>query len=110
MELFARGDVVIIPFPFTDLSDQKLRPALVLADLSGLDLILCQITTKRARDRYAIDIDQTDFEVGSLRYPSTIRTNKIFTLERTLVRDRLGRLTITMTHEVVGVVISFLQG
>jgi mRNA interferase MazF len=109
LELFARGDVVVIPFPFTNLSEQKARPALVLADLAGPDLILCQITTKPGRDRYAVAVDRADFSDGSLKYPSSIRANQIFTLEKTLVRDRVGCLKKEKTEEVVRVVISFLR-
>jgi mRNA interferase MazF len=46
MGKFVKGDVVIIPFPFTDLSDRKKRPAFVVADLPGDDIIVCQITSK----------------------------------------------------------------
>ncbi|UMZ74675.1 hypothetical protein ACONDI_02275 [Natranaerofaba carboxydovora] len=44
MERLIRGDVVVIPFPFSDLKNSKRRPALVLTELQGEDIILCQIT------------------------------------------------------------------
>jgi mRNA interferase MazF len=46
MGRFVKGDVVVIPFPYSDLSASKKRPALVLADLEGDDIILCQITSQ----------------------------------------------------------------
>jgi len=54
MAKFIRGDVVVIPFPFSDLTQAKRRPALVIADLEGDDLILCKITSRLNKDRYAI--------------------------------------------------------
>jgi mRNA interferase MazF len=45
MGKFMKGDVVVIPFPFSDLSGSKCRPAFVLADLEGDDVVLCQITS-----------------------------------------------------------------
>lgn len=60
MEKFVKGDVVIIPFPFSDLSQAKRRPALVVATLEGDDLILCQITSQNITDKYSITI--TDAE------------------------------------------------
>jgi len=66
MEGFIKGDVIVIPFPFSDLTRVKRRPALVIADLEGNDLILCQITSQSIRDRYAILIDESDFEPGRL--------------------------------------------
>jgi mRNA interferase MazF len=66
------GDVVVVPFPFSDLTEAKRRPALVLAKLDGVDVILCQITSQQFRDRYAIPINESDFEEGYLRKISNI--------------------------------------
>jgi mRNA interferase MazF len=52
-----KGDVVVVPFPFSDLTQAKRRPALVLAELEGDDLILCQITSQAIRDVYAIRLE-----------------------------------------------------
>lgn len=56
MERFVKGDIVVLYFPFPDLSDSKKRPALVLADLIGDDIILCQITSKNVNDIYSISL------------------------------------------------------
>lgn len=56
MGKFIKGDVVVVPFPFSDLSNSKKRPALVLASLEGEDLILSQITSKNIFDSYSIEI------------------------------------------------------
>ena len=66
MARFVKGDVVVIPFPFSDLTRAKRRPALVIAELEGDDLILCQITSQQIRDRYAVSIEENDFETGTL--------------------------------------------
>ncbi len=54
MERFVKGDIVVLPFPYSDLSSSKKRPAMVLADLKGDDIILCQITSQFVKDNYAI--------------------------------------------------------
>lgn len=109
MESFVRGDVVVVPFPFNNLSDQKKRPALVLADLSGLDVILCQITSRPARDRFSVLVDDCDFANGSLRFPSNVRTNQIFTLDKTVVCYRVGHLKTAKTQEIVQMIVSYLR-
>jgi len=72
MARFVKGDVVVVPFPFSDLSQAKRRPALVLTNLEGDDLILCQITSQQVKDQYAIKLDQEDFETAGLTKESTI--------------------------------------
>lgn len=61
MARFVKGDVVVVPFPFSDLSQATRRPALVLTNLEGDDLILCQITSQQVRDPYAIKLKDGDF-------------------------------------------------
>ena len=73
--------MVVVPFPFSDLTQTKRRPALVVAELQGDDLILCQITSRLITDQYAILIDNSDFSSGSLRQSSNIRPNRLFTAD-----------------------------
>ena len=75
-----KGDVVVLSFPFSDLSQTKRRPALVLAELQGDDLILCQITSQAREDGYSIRLDASDFSVGGLSQSSRIRPNLLFTV------------------------------
>jgi mRNA interferase MazF len=67
---FGRASVVIVEFPFSDLSDKKLRPAVVLAQANRQDWFLCQITSNAGIDEKAIELKETDFAVGSLRQKS----------------------------------------
>lgn len=62
MGIFMKGEVVIIPFPNSDLSTSKKRPALVIADLKGYDVILSQITTSSYADGYSISLRRSDFD------------------------------------------------
>jgi len=68
MERLVKGDVVVLPFPFSDLSQSKKRPAFVVAPLQGDDVILCQITTVVHSDLYSILLEEKDFVTGSLLY------------------------------------------
>jgi mRNA interferase MazF len=61
------GAVVLVQFPFSDLSRTKLRPAIVLADVGRGDLVLCQVTSKAYGDDRAVRIDDGSFVTGSLR-------------------------------------------
>lgn len=106
---FVKGDVVVIPFPFSDLTQAKRRPALVLSVLAGDDLILCQITSQQVSDQYAIPIEGADFETGSLRQRSNIRPNRVFTADRHIVLYRIGHVRAEATEEVITRIVEILR-
>jgi hypothetical protein len=66
MGAFAAGQVVVVHFPFSDLTASKLRPAVVLAEAGRGDWVLCQITSKSYGDARAIQLDAADFAQGPL--------------------------------------------
>ncbi len=108
MGAFVRGDVVVTPFPFSDLSAAKKRPALVVAALTGDDLILCQITSQAIGDRYAIPLSEGDFTSGGLRQASNVRPNRLFTADANIVLYRAGAVAPTKLQEVVGKITQIL--
>ncbi|WP_414512710.1 type II toxin-antitoxin system PemK/MazF family toxin [Nostoc sp. PCC 9305] len=106
---FVKGDVVIVPFPFSDLTQTKRRPALVLATLQGNDLILCQITSQSVSDIYAIELNNSNFSYGRLNQPSNIRTNRIFTADQEIVLYQAGQIKPEKLTEVINKVIEIIQ-
>lgn len=109
MARFVKGDIVVVPFPFSDLTSAKRRPALVIAELEGDDLILCQITSQQIRDRYAILIDDSDFEDGTLRQTSNVRPNRIFTADRHIILYIVGPLKPEKVNEVSERIVDILR-
>ena len=87
----AAGAIVLVRFPFSDLSQTKLRPAVVLADAGHGDWILCQVTSKPYGDARAIKLEDANFASGSLRVTSYARPGKLFTANRDLIVRRLLR-------------------
>jgi mRNA interferase MazF len=107
---FVKGDVVVIPFPFSDLSQSKRRPALVVAPLEGNDAILCQITSKAIKDKYAISIDEADFESGSLRQAGNIRPNRLFTADNHIILYRVGVIKKDKLAQAIEKVVEIIRG
>ncbi len=101
MEGFVKGDIVVLPFPFSDLSSSKNRPALVLADLRGEDIILCQITSQFVKDDYALALNNSDFVKSSLNKPSNIRPNRLFTAEKSIIIRKVGMIKTDFFEKVV---------
>ena len=106
----AAGKVVLLPFPFSDLSKSKLRPAVILADAGRGDWILCQITSNRYGDPSAIAITQLSFVEGSLKIDSLARPGKLFTASGSLMVGEVGILSDIAHRKIVSGVVAILQG
>ena len=106
----ATADVVLIPFPFSDLSQARLRPALVLADAGRGDWILCQITSNPYGDPHAVELVNAGFATGSLRFTSYARPGKLFTANRDLIVAQVGTLKRDPFTQIVEAVVGILRG
>lgn len=109
MGKFIKGDVVVLPFPFTDLSSAKKRPALIIADLNGDDYIMLQITSKNIHDAYSIPLLNSDFLSGTLNQSSNIRPNKIFTLDEKLILYKIGHINVSKFAECISKIYSIIH-
>jgi mRNA interferase MazF len=106
---FAAGEVVLVHFPFSDLTASKLRPALVLADAGRGDWILCQITSKSYGDRHAIPLESADFARGSLQLASVARPGKLFTAHGSVITHQIGALQSLKFVSIREAVIEMIQ-
>ncbi|MEK6409345.1 MAG: type II toxin-antitoxin system PemK/MazF family toxin [Acidobacteriota bacterium] len=109
MGKFVKGDVVVVPFPFSDLSSSKKRPSLVLTDLIGDDVILCQITTPTRTDGYSIPLSRADFVSGRIDHDSAIRPNHLFTADSRIIAYCAGKLSQAKTDEVINKAIEIIK-
>jgi mRNA interferase MazF len=92
-----KGDIVLVPFPFTDLSQTKLRPAIVLwADYIGNDVTLYFVSSQQldtlAIGEFLLDATDPEFPNTGLKTSSKVRVTRIMTVERKLIVRRLGKL------------------
>ena len=106
----AVGKVVLVPFPFSDLSKSKLRPAVILANAGREDWILCQITSNPYGDPFAIAVTPRSFVEGSLKIDSLARPSKLFTASSALIVGEVGMLSDVASQEIIAGVIAILQG
>lgn len=96
--MVVKGSVVLVNFPFTDLSQTKLRPAVVLwIDLNGQDVVVCAITSQGCdrldTDELLLNENDPGFSDTGLRTSSKVRVTRIATLTRQLVTRKLGDLS-----------------
>ena len=109
MVTFAARQVVLLPFPFSDLSANKLRPALLLASAGKGDWVLCQITSNLYADSQAVALSEQDFAEGSLQRVSYARPAKLFTANEPLFQRSVGQLVASRHAQVVKVIVDLLQ-
>jgi len=95
------GDVVVLPFPQTNLQQGKRRPALVVVNLPGNDLILCQITSQAHSDAFSVAIEVGDFTAGKLAMRSYIRPNRLFTVEQSAIIYTAAHVTTAKLNETL---------
>jgi len=95
------GEVVVLHFPQTNLQAGKRRPALVVANLTGDDLILCQITSRFHSDGLSIPLAVVDFARGRLAVDSFIRPNRLFTVEQSVILYAAGKVNDSKLREAL---------
>jgi mRNA interferase MazF len=105
----AAGKVVLIRFPFSDLSNSKLRPAVVLANADRGDWVLCQITSNPYGDRRCISLTRDSFSEGTLQIASFARPEKLFTANGSLIISEVGILKKEAIRQIVTAIIEMLQ-
>jgi len=106
---FAVGSVVLIHFPFSDLSSSKLRPALLLADAGNHDWVCAQITSRHYADKRAVLLETIDFVEGSLEIQSFIRPAKLFTASESLFQRQIGRISKAKLKETKQILVALLN-
>ncbi|SLM27938.1 conserved hypothetical protein [Desulfamplus magnetovallimortis] len=106
---FVKGDIVVVPFPFSDLSTNKKRPALIVATLQGDDVVMCQITSKNVNDNYSISLSKDDFKSGKLPVNSNIRPNRLFTGDANIIIKQAGKLKKVKLDDVVEKIVEILK-
>ena len=103
------GSIILVKFPFSDLSRAKLRPAVVLADAGRGDWILCQITSNPYSDPNAVKLDDNDFASGGLRVTSYARGGKLFTANASIMATQMGKLKQVAFQQIIESIMTLLQ-
>lgn len=106
---FATRQVILLPFPFSDLSASKLRPALLLAAAGKGDWLLCQITSNPYADPRAVTLAEADFADGGLQRVSHARASKLFTAHESLFQRAVGQIKAERHAQVVETVVEMVR-
>lgn len=94
--MFDQGEIVVVPFPFSDLTGVKQRPVLVLSkrleNNLGEDIIVYGITSNLRDSKYSVPLGNENLENGLIPAKSKIKVDKLFTLDKKIVKKRVARI------------------
>ena len=109
MEKLSVGSIVFVHFPFSNLQESKLRPAVIIAEVSNDDWVLCQITSRSYADITSIEITDKNFQQGRLNITSYIRPGKIFTGHESIIDKCVGRLNRMTQQQLIDKIIALID-
>ena len=105
--MFKQREIILVPFPYSDLSAVKKRPVLVVSNATYNkafpDILVCVITSNLYRDAYSVSLNDGDLEIGILPEDSVIKCHKLFTIEQTKVLKRFSIIKKSKFDEVIRV-------
>lgn len=103
--MYKKGEILLIPIPFTDLTSSKRRPVLVVSNNNynnkTNDIVVVAITSNLASKDYSVMLTNSDLESGSLKLDSCIRADKIYTLSQNIVIKKFGLVKIETLDSVI---------
>jgi len=94
--MYKQGEIVIVPFPFSDLSSIKQRPVLVLSknidNDTAEDVITCGITSNMKDLKYSVFIENKNLIEGNIPKVSRIKLDKLFTISQSIIKKKVARV------------------
>lgn len=110
MEGLVKGDIIVIDFPFSNLRVSKRRPVLVIKVPHGEDVLVVQITSDSYEKSLEIILSDNDFEKGFLKKLSFIRIDKIASIEKSLIKYKIGSIKKDKFYEILDRICNYLKG
>ena len=111
--IYNQGDIVLVPFPFSDLSSSKIRPVLIISKKSYnniyLDVIVCGITSNLKPTEYSVFLEQENLDVGILKINSKIKVDAITALEKSIILKSIGRVKEEILIKVKDMIIDLID-
>lgn len=104
-----RGEIILVPFPFSDLSSAKVRPALVLVDQEFQDILVTPLSSQIEKRAYEIELKDSDYQGLPMPIPSCVRIHHFFCIHETLVIKKVSMLKPHPFERIIAIVIDYLK-
>jgi mRNA interferase MazF len=111
--MYSQRQIVLVPFPYSDLSATKKRPVLVVSNneynRQFPDILVCVITSNRFNDAYSVELTDSDLEAGMLPEKSVIKCHKLFTIEQSQILKQFSVIRVNKFEQVQRVLQQLIQ-
>lgn len=106
-------DIFLAPFPYSDLSEIKQRPVLVLSCkeylIKNQDFLCCILTSSKKNFYRGIKIENSDLEIGKLQFETVAIPSKIFSLHKKSVIKKIGKASKSKTKEITNKILEEIK-
>ncbi len=110
---YRKGEVILVPLPFTDLKAVKQRPALIISNDShnarADDVVICGITSNIRDEPYSVILDEKDMVEGRIYFLSRIKVDKLFTIHKMIIKRKLGRINKSILEQTKAEISKLIQ-
>jgi len=94
--MYEQGEIVIVPFPFSDQTGKKLRPVIVISNNEfnkySEDILVVGVTLNIFKDRYTVFLENKDIEEGKLLAECCVKCENILKIDKEIVIKKIGKI------------------
>jgi mRNA interferase MazF len=112
-QTYNQREIVLVPFPYSDLSTTKKRPVLIVSNdaynRQFEDVVVCVITSNRFSDAYSVPLENDDLEIGVLPESSVVKSHKLFTVHQGSILKKFSLVKPEYFEHVVSVIHGLLE-
>lgn len=110
---YKQREIVLVPFPYSDLSTIKKRPVLIVSNnhynKQNEDVLVCVITSNQYKDHYSVDIENNNLEVGILPESSIVKVHKLFTIHKTKIIKKFSTVKLDYYNKIEKILIELIH-
>lgn len=101
---YNQREIVLVPFPYSDLSATKRRPVLIVSNNNYNenfeDVLVCVITSNQFKDSYSVDLKNDNLEIGTLPESSVVKTHKLFTIHKSKIIKKISLVQFVYFEQI----------
>lgn len=111
--MYKQREIVLVPFPYSDLSSSKRRPVVIVSNNSYNqnfpDIVVCVITSNTFKDEFSLNLSDADLESGILPEKSVIKCHKLFTIDQSKIIRRFSTINTQKFGEIINMLHLLIQ-